>query len=484
MSTESLLTRIRERRPLTVREQIVLPLSMSLPAILAQLSNVIMQYIDAGMVGSLGADASSAIGLVASSTWLFHGVCQAANAGFTVQAAQSCGAGDHRRTRSLLYASFFTCLGLSLVLGAFAAGISGRLPVWLGGSGGMLRGASSYFLIFALSLPFFQLCELCSGMLQSTGDMKSPGFWYAVMCLMDVAFNFLLIYPTRELTVLNAVVRVPGAGLGVAGASLGTALAHVVTAVILLVRVMYRSPILKVRRGEKLRMSRKDVLRAARISLPVAVESVMMTGAYVASTRIVAPLGGVALSANSFAVTVEGLCYMPGYGISAAAAALTGQCVGAGDRRMCRRMVWNSCLLGIGIMSLTAFLMYLAAPWIIGLLTPIEEIRLLAVRVLRIQCFAEPMFAASIVAAGALRGAGDTLIPGLLGFGTMWFIRLPFSMLVAARSGLIGVWVVMAVEICVRGILFLIRLADARWLDRAFHERRLASPEGGQRKDL
>ncbi len=480
MSTESLLSKIREHRPLTVREQISLPLRMSLPAILAQLSNVVMQYIDAGMVGSLGADASSAIGLIASSTWLFHGVCQAANAGFTVQAAQSCGAGDHRRTRSLLHTAFLVCIGLSLILGAFAASISGRLPVWLGGSGGMLRGASSYFLIFALSLPFFQLCELCSGMLQSTGDMKSPGFWYAVMCLMDVVFNFLLIYPTRDLTVLNTLIRVPGAGLGVAGASLGTALAHAVTAAILLFRVLLRSPVLKLRAGERHRPAGGDIRRAARISLPVAVESVMMTGAYVVSTRIVAPLGGIALSANSFAVTVEGLCYMPGYGISAAAAALVGQCVGAGDRRVCRKMAWNSCLLGIGIMTVTSFLMYLAAPWIIGLLTPVEEIRLLAVRVLRIQCFAEPMFAASIVAAGALRGAGDTLIPGLLGFGTMWFIRLPFSLLAASRSGLTGVWIVMAAEIGVRGILFLIRLADRRWLDRAFQDRRPA-PSGAGR---
>ena len=116
---------------------------------------------------------------------------------------------------------------------------------------------------------------------------------------------------------------------------------------------------------------------------------------------------------------------------------------------------------------------------VIGLLTPVEEIRLLAVRVLRIQCFAEPMFAASIVAAGALRGAGDTLIPGLLGFGTMWFIRLPFSLLAASRSGLTGVWIVMAAEIGVRGILFLIRLADRRWLDRAFHDRRPAPSGSG-----
>ena len=56
---------------------------LSLPAILTQITTIAMQYIDSAMVGRLGANASAAIGLVASRTWLFNGVCYALSAGFS-----------------------------------------------------------------------------------------------------------------------------------------------------------------------------------------------------------------------------------------------------------------------------------------------------------------------------------------------------------------------------------------------------------------
>ena len=85
-------------------------------------------------------------------------------------------------------------------------------------------------------------------------------------------------------------------------------------------------------------------------------------------------------------------------------------------------------------------------------------------RVLRIEAFAEPMFAASIVAAGALRGAGDTLVPSIMNLASMWGVRITLSLILAPQLGLIGVWLAMCVELCVRGGLFLIRLLRGKWL--------------------
>ena len=68
MAKQDLLLELREGRPLALRQQSALTLQLSFPAILAQISSIVMQYIDAAMVGQLGRDASAAIGLVASST--------------------------------------------------------------------------------------------------------------------------------------------------------------------------------------------------------------------------------------------------------------------------------------------------------------------------------------------------------------------------------------------------------------------------------
>ena len=74
------------------------------------------------------------------------------------------------------------------------------------------------------------------------------------------------------------------------------------------------------------------------------------------------------------------------------------------------------------------------------------------------------MYGASIVAGGVFQGAGSTLVPTLFNLGTMWGIRIPLAWLAAPRWGLSGVWAAMCLELCVRGILYLIRLVGKRWL--------------------
>ena len=78
------LAQLRTGAPLTTRQQMSLTLQLSWPAIMAQLATIIMQYIDAAMVGRLGATQSAAVGLVASTTWLFGGLSYAAAMGFNV----------------------------------------------------------------------------------------------------------------------------------------------------------------------------------------------------------------------------------------------------------------------------------------------------------------------------------------------------------------------------------------------------------------
>ena len=79
---DKLLSMIRKGKPMTLGQQARLVLSLATPAILAQLTTTMMQYIDASMVGSLGAEASASIGLIETTTWLMGSICSAAAAGF------------------------------------------------------------------------------------------------------------------------------------------------------------------------------------------------------------------------------------------------------------------------------------------------------------------------------------------------------------------------------------------------------------------
>ena len=86
---------------------------LSLPAILTQITTIAMQYIDSAMVGNLGANASAAIGLVASSTWLLSGFSYAVSAGFSVQVAHHIGAERDEEARSVVKHGLLAALVVS-----------------------------------------------------------------------------------------------------------------------------------------------------------------------------------------------------------------------------------------------------------------------------------------------------------------------------------------------------------------------------------
>ena len=449
---------MRQGDHLNLGERIRLVLRLSIPAILAQISTIIMQYIDASMVGSLGASSSAAIGIVSTTTWLIGGLCGAIGTGFTVLIAHRIGAGEDREARKCVKTGLITVLlfaGILMIIGIL---IHKELPKWMGGSEEVLKDASRYFLVFSLMLPIMQINYTGAGMLECSGNMKIPSMLNIIMCFLDVVFNAIFIFPDRTVDFCGTSLTLPGAGLGVTGAAIGTLAAELVGAICILLAILKFSDKLHLRKDEKDKMSLKEWWESIKISLPVMLSSVIMGSAYVVSTRIVAPLGNVSITANSFSITAESLCYMPGYGIAHAATTLVGQAKGAGRKFLCRRFAYLSIIIGMIIMTAAGVLLYAFAPRMIAIMSPDEGVRSLGATILRIEAFAEPMFGASIVSEGVFRGLGKTGIPSILNLLSMWIVRLPLSAYAASHFGLVGVWYVMCIELCFRGIIFIIAI--------------------------
>lgn len=455
---------LRQGSDLSLGQRLRLVASLSWPAIMAQLSTILMEYIDASMVGSLGASASASIGLMATSCWLFWGMGGALATGFSVQVAHLIGANQDDQARSVLRQSMIAVGALGLVLGLVGVGISGNLPHWLGGNAEITEGATAYFSIVMASLPFCYMTFLSSGMLRCSGNMVVPGMLNVAMCVMDVVFNFFLIFPEHEFLGITW----PGAGLGVGGAALGTASAEVITGIVLMWFMFRKSAHLNFLHTRfTLNLSRATVMRALKISAPIGAERIMMGGAQVVTTIIVAPIGTVAIAAHAFAITAESLCYMPGYGIGDAATTLTGQSIGAGRKDLTRSFAKITIALGMIVMALMGVVMWVCAPWMMDIFTPDLAVRALGAEVLRIEAWAEPMFAASIVTYGIMVGAGYTVMPACINLGSMWGVRLTLAALLAPKLGLVGVWLAMAIELTVRGTVFLIEFFRGRWVRKA-----------------
>jgi putative MATE family efflux protein len=416
------------------------------------------------MVGSLGAGPSASIGLVSTTTWIFMGFAMAASQGFSVQVAHLIGSNDFEGARKVLRQGLTSVIVFSLFLSLAGQAIAGPLPRWLGGSPDITDDASAYFLTYVRFLPAMQLSFFGSTMLSCSGDTKTPSLLNIMMCVLDIVFNFLLIFPTREISLFGAEFTMPGAGMGVRGAALGTGLAELITAIALLYFLLFRSKELAiVRERGSFRPTALCLKNAFSITGPMWVQNVIMRGAHIASTVIVAPLGPVAIAANSFAITAESFCYMPGYGMGDAATTLVGQSLGAKRRDLVRSFSRITLVLGVGMMSALAVVMYFIAPQIMSLLSNDADVIALGARVLRIEAFAEAGYAAAIVAYGACVGAGDTLVPSIINLGSMWLVRIVPAIFLTRHFGLVGYWLVMCVELNVRGLAMFLRTRGDSW---------------------
>ena len=466
LSLEQLSARMRhgEDIPLSQTAQVVL--ALSLPSILQQMVVTAMEYIDAAMVGHIGAEATAAIGIVSSSTWLLHGVLVGLYTAFSIQIAQYLGADRQEDARGVLRQSMLFNLILGLGAAAFGIGISRFLPGWLGADPSLQANASAYFAIWSAVLPFTMAMGMYTAQLRATGDALTPGLISVLVCVLDIVFNFFLINPSRTLVLFGRTVTVWGAGLGVPGAALGTALSDVIGGLLALAILLLRGGPLCIRRPGSWKITRSCLMNLWRVGAPLAAERAVLSSAQVVLVRIVSGLGTVAIAANSLGVSAEGLCYMAGYGIQDASIALIGQAVGANRRDMAKRFAWLCTLMGMGIMALSGAGLWLFAPALMGIFTADAAVIALGARVLRIEAFAEPMFGASIVASGAMQGAGDSTACFVLNLVSMWGIRLTLASLLAPRFGLVGVWGAMCCELCIRGLLFLVRLARGKWLEK------------------
>lgn len=447
---DQLLELVRNNLPMTGKQQFRLSMLLAIPAILAQFSSVLMQYIDASMVGRLGANPAASIGLVSTSTWIMNGFFMAVMSGFSVLVAHKCGAKDFHGAKDVVRKGLFSVFIFTCFLSVTGIILSKPLPVWLGGNREIINDASLYFFIFAVFMPIGSIGYAASAMLQASGNMKVPSIIYVSLGALDVIFNYIFIYMMD---------------MGVAGAALGTGVAESVVSVFAAWYITIKSKELNLKGEQGSFIPDRDILKKVfGITGPLWLQNIIMRGAYIMGTIIVAPLGAVSIAANAFAITAESFCYMPGFGLQDAATTLVGQSLGAGRKELAKKFAKITVLMATEIMSFLAIFMYIGAPLIMTLLTSSTEVAELGAKVLRIEAFAETMYAVALVSYGAFIGAGDTLMPSLLNFGSLWFVRICLAFILTPKYGLEGYWIAMCIELNVRGLIFLYRLMKGKWM--------------------
>ncbi len=458
-------------KPLNVtdesRSAVMTIILLAWPVFVEQIFTTLVSFADTAMVGSLGAGATAAVTISNSPIFLLNGIIMSLGVGITAMVARATGAGNTQLVRKLMRHAILALLYVGLPIALLVIGLYRMIPMWMGADVDILDTAATYNLIVSLGRPFMIASMILNSAFRGYGDTKTPMVLNLVMNIVNVVFNFLLIYPTRELTVLGFTFTMFGAGWGVAGAAAATALGMIVSGMMAFTVAFRKSNPYHVSFGEKGSfLPDKDLTQQIlTISFPAMLERIFMSSSGIFVTSSVATLGTVNIAANSLCLSAESLSYMPAFAFQMAITTLVGQSLGAKKPYLAKKFVRTTQIMGVIVMCFTGLGLYVFAEPIIGVFTPDQEVIVLAAHCLRLMGFIQAPQLMGWVFGGALRGAGDTKSVFYITAFTNWAIRTLFSVLAIRvwHMGLYSTYVVMSVEILIRMFLLYLRYRSGKW---------------------
>lgn len=446
-----------------IRYKTLLPVVFTLawPTMLEELMQTAVQYIDTAMVGKLGTDAVAAVGSTATVNWLVGTTIYAFGIGFLAYISQALGAQETEKARRASAQSVLMVLLSGSVFTVLCAALSGLVPVWMQVEPRLQPLAARYFLILYLPMLPRAASVIFGTVLRAAGDTKTPMRVGVGVNLLNVLLNLLLIYPTRRITLFGLEFTLWGAGLEVTGAALASAASFTFGGIAITLALL-RHPRISPR-GYSIRPDRVILRPFFQVALPNMAQRFTTSLGYVVFAAMINALGDVSTAAHTVANTVESAFYIPGYGMQAAAATLTGNAIGMKDRQRQRDLSVVIVTVEVAMMLLTGGLLFAFAPQMVRLFSEDTRVIDLGSTVLRMVAVSEPIYGISIVVEGMLQGAGKTKAPFVFNVIGMWGVRILGTLLFTRflGGGLVSAWGCMIAHnllLCLLFVLYYRRL--------------------------
>ena len=437
--------------------------SLAWPTMLEQLMQTAVQYIDTAMVGSLGTQATAAVGATTTINWLLSSSISALGVGFLSFIAQAYGAGDREKASRTASQATLAVLISGILFTILPLTLSGMVPVWMQVDESIQETASRYFFILYTPMLARAATIIYGTMLRAVGDTKTPMRVGILVNVVNVVLNFFLIFPTRSLTLLGMHIMMPGAGLGVVGAAIASAIAFAVGG-ICITMALWKHPVISPK-GQSLKPDWRVLRPCLRVALPNMLQRFGTSLGYVAFAAMINSLGEISTAAHTIANTVESAFYIPGYGMQTAAATLAGNAMGANDKKRMNDLARMIIMMEVAMMVVSGSLLFIFAPNMMGLFSRTEEVIVLGSIVLRMVAVSEPFYGVSIIIEGMMQGVGNTVTPFFYNILGMWGIRIVGTFLCTQMfgMGLVSAWVCMILHNMLLFTMFTIYYRSGRW---------------------
>ena len=437
--------------------------ALAWPTMLEQLMGTAVQYIDTAMVGSLGTAATASVGSTTTVNWLIGSTVSAFGVGFLSYVSQARGAGQDERARRAAGQSVLAVLAAGLLFTALTLSLSRKVPVWMRVDPSIRDLAARYFFILYTPMLFRAATVIFGTVLRAAGDTRTPMRVGLAVNLINIVLNFLLIYPTRTVTLFGASLRIWGAGRGVVGAAQASAIAVAAGGIAITAALCRHREISPV--GVSLRPDKAILLPCLRVAFPNMLQRFGTSLGYVAFAAMINSLGELSTAAHTIANTVESAFYIPGYGMMTAAATLTGNAIGRGDERAMHSQARLILLLEVSMMVVSGGLLFAFAPAMVRLFSADAAVILLGSTVLRMVACSEPFYGVPLVIEGMLMGAGKTVASFAFNIAGMWGIRIVGTYICTQvlGLGLVSAWGCMIAHNLALFVMFTVYYFRGNW---------------------
>ncbi len=437
--------------------------SLAWPTMLEQLMQTAVQYIDTAMVGTLGTHATAAVGATTTIGWLVTSSISALGIGFLTFIAQAYGADDRDQASRIASQAVLTVLVVGVLSTALTLGLSSRVPVWMQVDESIRGLTAQYFFILYLPMLPRTATIIFGTALRAASDTKTPMRVGILTNVINTVLNFLLIYPTRTLSLFGLSFTMPGAGLGVAGAAAASAVAFTVGGVWITVK-FWQHPVISPR-GRGLKPDMQVLRPCLKVALPNMLQRFGSSLGYVAFAAMINALGEVSTAAHTIANTVESAFYIPGYGMQTAAATLAGNALGAKDNKRMHDFARVTLLMEMLMMIVSGGLLFAFAPQMMRLFSRSPQVIALGATVLRMVAVSEPFYGVSIIIEGMMMGVGRTVTPFVFNITGMWGVRIVGTFICTHffGLGLVSAWACMIAHNLLLFVLYVIHYRRGHW---------------------
>jgi putative MATE family efflux protein len=438
-------------------------LRLAIPAVMEQVLVMVVGVISTMLVGRLGKEALSAVGIVNQTIAFILVLSTALSTGSTVLVARLIGEGKRNDARDAMRQSVVLGTAAFVVVAVicrlFAEQIVG---LFFGAAEAEVKFlATQYFRISALALPFLLVNTIISGNMRGAGNMKAPMFIAGMVNILNLALGVVLIF---GLSLPEIGVDIPG--YGVVGAAWAVSIARIFGGIVSIAWIRLQEGPLRTPLLKGFRLHGGLLARIGNVGFPAMLEQVVMQGGFLMIQVVLSGMGTLTMAVMQIGNSVNSIAFIPIWGFGMAATTLIGQTLGEGRPEVAKKAGLEATRISLWISVVLSVILFVLARPLVGLYTIDPEVLEVGIVAIRIFCVSQPFLSIVIVLSGALRGAGDIRYVMLTGFVGVWGMRLLLTVLFHRflNFGPLSVWYAFGMDFLVRSTMYRLRFNKGKWM--------------------